>query len=53
MSPMFGFLDLSKKKKRGASESKSEISIAKGSGLAETHIMAHTVRQQLQVFSKV
>ena len=45
----FGFLDLSKK--RGASESKSEIS--KGTGLAKTHIIAHTVRQQLQVFSKV
>ena len=41
-----GFLDLSKE--RGASESKSEI--LKGSGLVQTHVMAHAVRQQLQVF---
>ena len=41
-----GFLDRSKK--RGASESKGVIS--KASGLVQIHIMAHTVRQQLQVF---
>ena len=35
--------------KKGASESK--IKISKGNGLAQTHIMAHSVRQQLQVFS--